>query len=478
MPNRTMIQQTNAERIRAAMKAQEAEARATATGIRGMEGLGKKTLDSAIAMGKLGGAMLGLSSAQGVVSIFVEQMQRAKEYATKTSDAIQDIRDNIRELQALRGELGVTGPGISHVFDVASKTLQKPEEVQAMESAGLGVGELAIGKTISKANFDRAMQAAGKMQSLEGGDAGAYGQLMGQIALQAEGKLTPEEAEGKLNRLFQIQQPGGFKTMSQAIGQYGKSNPLVSNKVMSPEEAMGLLSAMSVNSPDEAATQSQQFTRAILAGRLKARGMAVGPDVDFEKTSDYMKGLGITDKDGVMSMGKKIADDLAKNTGQGKQNAHDYLLTHGFGNQEDRLAIMSYAGLRNTGRLEKIEAAMNAPLDNGAISRRFNERMARDPFFARRAAELSEKAAISSGARRSRTSRTSSRSAYARLKAQGKVSGSYDEPAEHIRVEPAKLVVRRRQSGQPRKPAHPVRAGPQGWACPFRTCRGLTPGPG
>jgi hypothetical protein len=417
-----------ARRIQEAVKAQDAEHRAIGAGIKGFQDLGQKALDSAVSIGKMGAAMMGLSSAQGIVQMFADRMQQIREYTNKTADDMQRMRDSMRELQALRGELGVTGHGVSHVYSVASKTLQNAADVQAMESAGLGVGELAIGKTISKADFDKAMIAAGKMQTLEGGNADAYGQLMGQIALQAKGQLSPAEAEGRLNKLFQIQQPGGFKNMSQAASQYAKLNPMVMNDIYSQEEAMSMLSAMSVSSPDEAATKVQQFTRSVLAGRLKARGMAVSSDVDFTKTSDYMKGLGIGEGDTAMGMGRKIADDLAAQKARdAKFNAHDYLLTHGFGNQEDRLAIMDYAGLRNSGRLEKIEAAAGARLDNGAISRRFAERTGRDPFYARRSGELSEQAADLQRSEEVEDVNNMKRAAFARLKGQGQISGSFEE---------------------------------------------------
>ena len=403
---------------------------------KGLAGYQKAVEGGAISVGKLGASMMGLSSAQSIVIAFVEHFDAIRRDAYDASKYIQSMRESVRELQALRDEMGHTGAGVAHVLEMTTKTLQKPGEVQAMESAGLGVGELGIGegkdKAMTRAEFTEALTAAGKMQTMEGGDPGAYGQMIGQIILQAKQHMTPEEAEGRLNRLYEIQKPGGFKTMSQAMGQYAKLNPLVSNDIYSPEEAMGLASAFSVSSPEEAATKTEQYTRAILAGRLKARGMKVSKDVNLVTTDKYMKGLGISDQDSVMGMGDKIAADLKRQqeeaTKKGKKfNAHDYLMTHGFGNQEERLAIMDYAGLKNSGRLEKIEAAQRAPLDNGAITRRFNERRSQDPLFQARAVETAESLAEAKQGAEEEPLVIAQRAAFARLKQQGKITGSFNE---------------------------------------------------
>jgi hypothetical protein len=420
-----LIRRTNQERISASVKVQEADKETTRNAISSMDEQkkGADKVSNAIqggvmATARFGAAMLGLQSVQGIASVFAQEFEKTRQYASKVADDIQRMRENVRELQALRGQMGQTGPGVAHLFKMAGQTGQTTEEVQAMEQAGLGVGELAIGKSVTKEDFDRMMVSAGKMQATEGGNSGAYGEMMGLIALQAKGKLSPEEAEGRLNRMFLIQQPGKFATMSQAIGQYSQMSGLVSNDILSPEEGMGLVSAMSAAGPvGESGAKSQQFARALLSGRLKARGMAMSPDVDFEKTSEYMKGLGITGDDSVMTRGKKIAADLAaQKQANANFNADEYLQTRGFGNMEDRGAIMGYAGLLNSGRLEKIEAAQNAPLDNGAVTRRFNERVSRDPFFARRLAQTSEKAVESSQGMENEDVKAAYQSAFARLR--------------------------------------------------------------
>jgi len=388
--------------------------------------------DGTIAIAKFGAAMLGLQSAQQIVSTFVAHFDKIREDAFKATEDVMRMRGAVRELQALRGEMGQTGKGVSHVFDIARQTLQSTEDVQAMEQEGLGTGELAIKDDADKAEFAKAMVAAGRMQTVFGGSAAPYGKMMGQIALQSKGPLDAANMEGQANRLFQIQQPGGFRNMESALKQYSSLNPLVMNGVYTPEEAMGLASAFSVSSPEEAGTKAEQFTRSVMAGRVRSRGMSVGEGVDMERTDAYFKELGIDEQDSAIQRGKKIADDLARQKAaaeaNGKRfNTTEYLMLHGFTNQQDALAIMDFAGLRNSGRLEKIEEAQNAALDPGAITRRFNERVKADNSLKDRQAELLSETAGAGQGLEEEPLVIAQKAAFGRLKAQGKITGTFKE---------------------------------------------------
>lgn len=381
------------------------------------------------ATAKMTAGLISLGAAGRSLSTIVEHFDKIRADALQAAESVMKMRGAVRELQALRDQMGQTGPGIGHTFDIARQTLQTPEEVRAMESAGLGVGELALKNDKDRAEFTKAMVAAGRFQQIEGGDAGAYGQMMGQIALQSKGPINAADMEAQAWRLFQIQKPGGFHTMSQAMGQYSRLNGLVQNGIYSPEEAMGLASAFSVANPEDAATRVEQFTRAVMSGRIKARGMHVAEGVDFQKTNQYFKELGIGENDSAIARGKKIAEDLARQQkAKGKNfNSYEYLMRRGFGNQEDREVIMAISGLRNTGKLEKIEAAQNAQLERGAISKQFAERVSHDNFLKGRAAELSEQAATTKQGLEEEPLVLAQRTAFARLKSQGKISGTFDE---------------------------------------------------
>ena len=112
---------------------------------------------------------------------------------------------------------------------ISAQTLQTPEEAQHIEEAGLGIGELAIGPggKMTRAELEKSLISAGKMQTMEGGPAEAYGAMVGQLALSSKENLTADQMQGKMNRMFQIQQPGGFKNFGQAAQQYTKIQPLI-----------------------------------------------------------------------------------------------------------------------------------------------------------------------------------------------------------------------------------------------------------
>jgi hypothetical protein len=381
---------------------------------------------------KMGAAMIGLESGKAMVSGVVGELDRTTAAAFKTAEELFKIRGAVRELAALRGEMGHTGPTAAHVLSMQSKTLQSSEDVNAMEQSAIGIGELAIGKTISREDFDTALESVGKMATLEGGSSDAYGALLGQTALQSDHKLTPEEAQARIHRLFQIQQPGGFRNMSQAAGQFSQMNGLIMNKILSPEEAMGTLSAFSVGNAGSAGTDTQAFVRATLGGQIKARGMAVDPDLDTQKTFEYMKAIGADKTKNPIEIGKAIARDLDKHKNDAGFNAYQHLQLHGFGNQHDREAIMTFAGLTNSGQLAKIEAAQNAPLDmgkpgEGPIDRLFNERVARDPFFQTRKAEVLGQLGSTKQGLKEEPYEIARKAAFAKLLNENRMYGKYEE---------------------------------------------------
>jgi hypothetical protein len=380
----------------------------------------------------MGAAMMGLSSGRAVVSAVVGELDRTVASAQKAAEQLFTIRGAVRELAALRGEMGKTGPTAAHVLGMQAKTLQSTDEVNQMEQAAIGIGDLAIGKTISKADFDKSLESAGKMATLEGGSADAYGALTGQIALQSDHILSPEEHQARLNRLFLIQQPGGFKNMSQAAGQFSQLNGLVMNKILTAEEGMGLVSAFSTSGQAASSgTDAEHFIRATLASRLKGRGMSVSPELDFEKSYEYMKSIGADKMTNPVTIGNAISADFKAQAAKDPNfKSYDYLTLHGFGNEQDKQAIMAYAGLKNTGMIDKIETAQKSGLDmgkpgEGPIDRLFNDRVRNDPFFQRRQAETLDQLGSAKQGARAEPYDIARLAAFAKLKDAGRITGDY-----------------------------------------------------
>jgi hypothetical protein len=380
------------------------------------------------------GAQQALGAAGNIAREMVQHFDKIRQDAAQAAKDVQSMRESFRELAALRNEMSTRGATLAHLMQVSTRTLQRPQEVKEMEEAGLGIGELALGPqgTMSREEFTKALEAAGKMQTMEGGPAGAYGAMVGQIALSSKEKLDAAGMQGRLNRMFQIQQPGGFRNFGQAAAQYGRIQPLIQAGVLTPEQGMGLLSAFSTASPEEAATMVDQFVRSTMGGRLKERGMKVPEGMEFETQAAYMQELGADKLTDPLKIGEKIAEDLRKQEEATKRKGEQwdpyrYLQSHGFAQQQERDMVMLFSGLKNKGTLAKIEQAMGAKPQKGAIDRLFAERMASEPMLQGRAAELSEHAATVQQGLAEEPLVIAQRAAFARLKAQGKISGSFDE---------------------------------------------------
>ena len=350
---------------------------------------------------KASAAMVGFQSMGSLLSGIVTHFDKIRMDAFHAAEDVLRMRGAIRELAALRGDLGKTGPTMAHVLGISAQTLQTPEEAQHMEEAGLGIGELAIGPggKMTRAEFEKSLISAGKMQTMEGGPAEAYGAMVGQLPPSSKENLTADQMQGKMNRMFQIQQPGGFKNFGQAAQQYAKIQPLIQSGVLTEEQGMGLLSAMSVSSPEESASMVDQFVRATMSNRMRERGMKVPEGVEFQKSADYMKSIGADKMTDPIEIGKTIAADLkakeAEAAANGKKfDQYGYLQTHGLGqNQQDLQTIMLFAGLQNRGTLGKIQEAENAPLQTGVIDKTFEERRTKDLFLQGRAGQIQEQLA-------------------------------------------------------------------------------------
>jgi hypothetical protein len=389
--------------------------------------------DSISGIVSMGAAMLGLKSAQEVTSAFVGQFDKISQFAFKTAEDILKMRGAVRELAALRGELGSTGPTAAHVFDMQAKTLLSTEDATAMEQEALGVGELAIGKTTSREDFMKALESTGKLATMEGGSAKAYGALQGQLYLQADHQMSPEELQARMERMRHIIQPGAFSSLGQAQEQFGEMNGLVQNGIVSSEQGMGMLSAFSLSSKGQAGTMANQFVRATLGNQIRARGGAVSPELETEKTYEYMKELGVDKTNDPFVIGGAIAADIKKRQATEKDfSPYRHLQLHGFGNQQDRDVLMTFAGLTNNGRYQKIKAAQDEALAIGAPGQgvtdaRFADRVAKDPFLLNRQAETLNQLGKAKVGLSEEPLLIAQRAAHARLVARGEYKGDFEE---------------------------------------------------
>jgi hypothetical protein len=218
------------------------------------------------------------------------------------------------------------------------------------------------------------------------------------------------------------------------MSQYSQLAPYVKSDILTPEKAMGLSSYFSAVNPEEASTMTEQFVRATMANRLRERGMKAPEGIDTVKSGDYMKSIGADKSIDPVEIGKMIASDLKQQQAKGGKDfsAYDYLRTHGFNNDADVKTVLSFAGGVNSGDYAAIEKAQDAPLQIGApgkgqIDQMFDERVSQNKFLKGRQVELSEQLATTRQGLKEEPLILAQRAAFARLKNQGKIGGSFED---------------------------------------------------
>ena len=422
-----MIQETNRKRVQEAKKSAAEEGKGWLDVDKSISGAGDK-LTSYL------GGLAALSTAGTVVNQIAGYFDNIHRQTVDAALELTGYRAKLLELAALKDQMGQTGPELANQLRFRAQTLQSPDAAIAMQQSALGIGEIAIDKgkrrgKISRDDFQKLLASAGKMQTMEGGSPQAYGKLAGLVPLLSPEHIDAAQGEAKLDKLFKIQQPGGFPNFSQAIDQFGKLTGYIQTGQINDEEAMALLSAYSVASPESAGTYTEQAIRAVSAGVLRSRGMHISSDQDSVKTDQFFKEIGVTTKMGIrdrlMTTTKHLSGWMQKNPGL---NVGDYLVTRGFGSQEERNSLQIMAGLHKEGNWQVFEDMLGKQGEAGAITKRFDEVTGSDKLMQdRRSQTMAELAKLDKGVGAERIMPLQ-RAAWAELKTQGKITDeNFDE---------------------------------------------------
>jgi hypothetical protein len=335
----------------------------------------------------------------------------------------------------MKDQLGKSAPETAAQIQFRGRTLQTRQGALAMSTAAEGPAQAAIGVNISREAFREGLETVGQLQAMEGSDARAYGKFAGTLALQAKPGTTAQQFAGTAHKLFQIQQPGGFESFAQFAGQYAQTNAYVQNKIYTDAQNAALLSALSLSGPETAATRLEQITRATSSGLMRARGIRGAPGIEHDTSAAYFQKLGITEGMPAMERLNRIADDFnreraaAEKSGKGFLGTEE-LIKRGIINAEDAQAIMDFAGIKASGLWDATFAQrMNAQPDAMAVHRAFTEQRGREPVLQQRAAEIAKEAAtLQRGTGNAEAGLAQvQQAAFERLKAQGKVSGTFEE---------------------------------------------------
>lgn len=371
----------------------------------GWEGAESAIGKAAGAVTSFGAQMLGLNSAQAVVSTIVEAFKAAKKEAMDAGKFVESYREALLELAALKGKLGDTTSGLKEDLAFRAQTLQTADQAKQFQEAALGRGQSAIdevdaqGKVtkerlISPEEQRKAMIYGGKFQATEGGSATTHGEFVGSIPLLYKKRMTAEEIFAKEQHLYNINQPGG-SSFTSAINQYNKNMAFVSAGLMTPEEMMAEQAALSLSDPEGAGTRVQQLVRATVGGLGRMKGMKGMEGAENEKLAEYYKKLGATDQMGAIEIADLVSKDLenqekaAAARGE-KFNPMFYLQTHGQTNMEDANTMLLHHGLRMSGTLETFRDIARTPVDPKQAVADLESAQARDPVFRKRRRDLSK----------------------------------------------------------------------------------------
>lgn len=414
----------------------DAEIKATEASKSGWSATSDSVGLAAKAVGSFAFQMLGLNSIQSIVGTIADNFQRAKDRAMDAAKFVQDYREALLELAALKGQLGETGKTVAEELKFRGKTLQTANQAREFQLGALGTGQAAMDtaaekKLIAPGEFQKALVLGGKFQAVENESAETHGRLIGSIPTLFGRRMTGQEVFQKEQQLFNINQPGG-SSFGSAMDQYLKNAPLVTSGILTPERSLALQSAYSIANPGGAGTNVQQFTRATAGGLGRMRGMQGIDGEPNEKWAQYLRRIGATDQMDPLQIGDKIAEDLdkeeAKATSGGKKfNPLLYIQTHGMGNMEDANALLAYRGFRNESLKNTfLPLAERTPTAQEAIGP--IERARRDVVFQGRRADISDELAkFNPGAGKEETLNNLFRLSFNRLQGNNEVEGTYKQ---------------------------------------------------
>ena len=316
------------------------------------------------AAGSFALSMLGIDSAKAVVGTIIANFDEARQSAYQAARMVNDYRESLLELSALKGKMGLGGTTETVKEEIAfrSQTLQKAEESKKYQTMALGTGQSSVNAgLISQDEFTKAMVYGGKMQAVSGADPAAMGALTGLTPSMMGRKTNAKEVAARTQQYFDTFQLGGAEAPN-LVKQFNALSSLAVSGVYDDRQLAGLLSAFSTSKPEgsEAKTVVEQFTRATLGG-IDATGK---PRIqNAENRDEYLTKLGVTDEflkqtkasDQPFKIADLVAEDLEKQReAQGPSfNPVTYLKKAGYGNQEDVGALIQYAGLKKTGQLKQ-----------------------------------------------------------------------------------------------------------------------------
>jgi hypothetical protein len=396
-----------------------------------------------------------LNVGQQIIGEIEKSFQRAADNANEASKFVQEYRKDLLELAALKGRMGDTTTETAENLAFRSQTLQSKEQAKQLQQGMLNVGQSEIttatnkGK-ISQGESNKVAVWVGKMQAAESGDARAYGELAGALPsvmpVKPGEQLGAEAVQKQFAQIYKLIQFGS-SDWDQGIKQLTANLNLTKMGVFQDvgEQAM-VQSLYSKSTPAEAGDKTRRLARATIGSQGRMKGVKTDAE-DAMKVGEYLKSIQVGDVNNARQVVEKVADDLeAQETAYGKRgeswSPYRYLVGKGYGNQEDREALMEYAALRKGGTVASFQAVRDQPLSTDAIDKDIATYQAVDPDALRKQAELAEEnAKVALGAGPLGYLKDAEMTALARLRSRGDTNYSYEEYHARGRTNPFNLGI-------------------------------------
>lgn len=394
---REIYRKTNQQRIQELTKAHRTEMDKA----RESEAAANRLMGSATsAVSSFAGQMVGLSSVSSIMNEVFAGFQRTRDAIFNSTELMQEFRESLLELAALKDRMGDTSAEAVDTLRVQAQTGQKRQDVVDLQAGFMGMAEIMVGegrgKKITADEAQKAMIGLGRMQAVQGADAGSYGELGGIILQNATKPMTADEVTKEAAAAYALFQPGRYDSFGQFIDMYGKASPFINSGVVSNRQAMALTSAFSISRGDEAATAVRQFLQATTGSQGAGRKvMGIDPDQENIAAGQYLANLGLKDVIDPVVIGKAIAADVdrmeaaAKARGQ-NFNPVEYLKSQGYGNQESQVTLLDFRGSLKTGAWGEFEKLANDPNLGSGVMAEADARLASDPGLVGRQARSAE----------------------------------------------------------------------------------------
>ena len=369
------------------------------------------TMGNIKAVGLYIAASFGLNSVGSILDKIYEKWEKIRRSTNEAAADIVDDAGKVRRLAAMEDNETTPSKSLAGVYSLMNKTSLNFDEALNYKTKAMSsmYGAIKAGVTTT-GEADKALPQVAQLGQLAGAVCGAMGTLIG-ILPSVTGKRkgnTAADMTSLAQRLYKEQKLGGFEDMGQAANQFAKVSEYVTKGVYTAPEAQALLSAFALNSQGEnAGERFEQITQAVNVGAMRDRGMKITPEMkkDYETSAKYFKKIGVTEKtssfDRVMAITKDLHKYEQETTAKGeKPNVTQYLIQHGFTNQEWGQAASKAGAAEFSGIMGELTELAHAPLTPSTTPEDW-ETAKKDPFFKREAAktqaELKSKATGSEG---------------------------------------------------------------------------------